>query len=81
MKVYGQVFGRKHPCDQPIYGDGEPMKHCHGCHRTLPVSEFYRFKAMPDGYHSNCKSCMNKQKNINDQTRRARMSAKAEVDR
>jgi hypothetical protein len=38
------------------------MKVCNTCHRSLPLSEFYKNKATPDGLQYPCKSCDNKKR-------------------
>ena len=38
-------------------------KTCTTCHRTLPVTEFHKNKAMKDGYSIYCKECYNKRRN------------------
>ena len=33
-------------------------KHCGGCDRTLPVSDFHRNRRLPHGIQTQCKTCM-----------------------
>ena len=33
-------------------------KQCKGCKKTLPMAEFYRHKAMADGFLNFCKTCV-----------------------
>ena len=33
------------------------LKRCSGCHKELPLSEFWKNKASPDGLQAYCKAC------------------------
>lgn len=35
-------------------------KECKCCHRTLPITEFYKKSGTPDGLQYYCKECQNK---------------------
>ena len=36
-------------------------KHCKGCNRTLPLTEFFKKKQAKDGYNHRCKDCVSVQ--------------------
>ena len=38
--------------------NGPPTKPCTRCHRTLPIAEFNRNAAAPDGRQTWCRTCM-----------------------
>lgn len=37
--------------------DNITVKECKHCHRTLPVTEFYKNSGTPDGLQYHCKQC------------------------
>ena len=39
--------------------DNITVKECKHCHRTLPVTEFYKKSGTPDGLQYYCKQCQN----------------------
>ena len=47
--------------------DNITVKECKHCHRTLPVTEFYKKSGTPDGLQYYCKQC---QKEINRNLKR-----------
>lgn len=47
--------------------DNITVKECSHCHRTLPVTEFYKKSGTPDGLQCYCKECIGE---INKASRR-----------
>ena len=50
----GRVDPRRH--EGVVVGD-VPVKHCHGCGRDLPETEFSKDRLKPDGLQTECKDC------------------------
>lgn len=46
------------------------VKECSRCHRTLPVTEFYKKSGTPDGLQYYCKHCQNEINKVSNRKRR-----------
>ena len=51
--------------------DNITTKECKHCHRTLPVTEFYKKSGTPDGLQYYCKQCQNE---LNKSSKRKKLA-------
>ena len=60
---------------------GMATKVCNRCRRELPLSEFYRMKAAPDGHQYTCKTCLEEVRDARRDKARARQREYAAEER
>lgn len=74
MRIYGNVGGRMHPCDQPTVKQSAP-KRCSRCGLTKPARSFAKHNG--GKLKSMCREC----KRDYDRERYRRMKERAEEER
>lgn len=61
--------------------DNITVKECKHCHRTLPVTEFYKKSSTPDGLQCYCKQCQSELNKNSQRKKRAFGGGNPELSR